>query len=244
MNTEVGGGSRSLKSMTGLVTASLVFLVLAVAACAAAWLLDLEILFAVGGGLALATAVEQRRPRRRLQGGNGGKQGAGIGMLRRLEDLLHRPALDDAAGIHHGHAVAHAADHAEIVGDEQDRHAVLGLQALQELEVLELDGDVERGGRLVGDEHLGLAADGDGADDALLHAAAHLVRILADALLGRVRAVEGPMERSRLVVQSDRGEIQIPMTEGICVSVDPTAGRIVVDPPDGLVELNVSSRPS
>jgi len=57
MNTEVGGGSRSLKSMTGLVTASLVFLVLAVAACAAAWLLDLEILFAVGGGLALATAV-------------------------------------------------------------------------------------------------------------------------------------------------------------------------------------------
>ncbi len=52
-------------------------------------------------------------------------------------------------------------------------------------EVLELDGDVERGGRLVGDQHLGLAADGDGADHALLHAAAHLVRILADALLGR-----------------------------------------------------------
>lgn len=70
------------------------------------------------------------------------------------------------------------------------------------------------------------------------------VRDRSDVLLGRVRAVEGPMERSRLVVQGDRGEIQIPMTAGICISVDPAAGRIVVDPPEGLVELNVTSRPS
>jgi 16S rRNA processing protein RimM len=60
--------------------------------------------------------------------------------------------------------------------------------------------------------------------------------------LGTVRTVEGPMERSRLVVAGDRGEIQIPMTEGICVSVDPAAGRIVVDPPEGLVELNAVTR--
>ena len=70
------------------------------------------------------------------------------------------------------------------------------------------------------------------------------VRDRSDALLGRVRAVEGPMERSRLVVQGERGEIQIPMTAGICISVEPAAGRIVVDPPEGLVELNVRSRPS
>jgi 16S rRNA processing protein RimM len=70
------------------------------------------------------------------------------------------------------------------------------------------------------------------------------VRDRSDVVLGRVRAVEGPMERSRLVVQGERGEIQIPMTAGICISVDPVAGRIVVDPPEGLVELNVTSRPS
>lgn len=69
------------------------------------------------------------------------------------------------------------------------------------------------------------------------------VRDRGDALLGTVRAVEGPMERSRLVIQNERGEIQIPLTEGICVSVDPAAGRIVVDPPEGLVELNLSARP-
>ena len=68
------------------------------------------------------------------------------------------------------------------------------------------------------------------------------VRDLADALLGKVRAVEGPMERSRLVVEGERGEIQIPMTAGICVSVEPAAGRIVVDPPDGLIELNAAPR--
>jgi 16S rRNA processing protein RimM len=38
------------------------------------------------------------------------------------------------------------------------------------------------------------------------------VRDRSDVLVGRVRAVEGPMERSRLVIQGERGEIQIPMT--------------------------------
>jgi 16S rRNA processing protein RimM len=68
------------------------------------------------------------------------------------------------------------------------------------------------------------------------------VRDRSDALIGRVAAVEGPMERSRLVVEGTRGEIQIPMTADICISVDPTAGLIVVDPPEGLLDLNVTSR--
>jgi ribosomal 30S subunit maturation factor RimM len=50
------------------------------------------------------------------------------------------------------------------------------------------------------------------------------------------------MERSRLVVAGEVGEILIPMAENICVSVDPGAGRIVVDPPAGLVELNAVTR--
>ena len=105
-------------------------------------------------------------------------------MLRRLEDLPHRAAFDDAACIHHRHAVAHASDDAEIMGDEQDRHAGLGLQALKQFQVLKLDRDVERSRRLIGDQHPWLAADGDGAHHALLHATAQLVRILADALFG------------------------------------------------------------
>ena len=70
------------------------------------------------------------------------------------------------------------------------------------------------------------------------------VRDRSDALLGRVSSVEGPMERSRLVVQGQRGEIQIPMTANICISIDPAASRIVVDPPEGLLDLNITSRSS
>jgi hypothetical protein len=63
-----------------------------------------------------------------------------------------RGALDDAAGIHHRDLVGHFGDHAEIVGDQDDRHAGLLLQVAQQIEDLRLHGHVERGGRLVGDQ--------------------------------------------------------------------------------------------
>jgi 16S rRNA processing protein RimM len=55
--------------------------------------------------------------------------------------------------------------------------------------------------------------------------------------IGRVTGVEGPLEQSRLVVEGARGEVLIPMVEGICVRVDPVAKAIVVDPPEGLLDL-------
>jgi ribosomal 30S subunit maturation factor RimM len=45
------------------------------------------------------------------------------------------------------------------------------------------------------------------------------------------------MERSRLVIAGARGEVMVPMVGGICVSVDPGAKVIVVDPPQGLLDL-------
>jgi 16S rRNA processing protein RimM len=64
------------------------------------------------------------------------------------------------------------------------------------------------------------------------------VRDVAGRALGRVTGVEGPMERSRLVVAGARGEVLIPLVAGICVKVDPAAHEIVVDPPEGLLDLN------
>ena len=55
--------------------------------------------------------------------------------------------------------------------------------------------------------------------------------------IGRVTSVDGPLERSRLVIAGARGETMVPMVAGICVSVDPVAKRIVVDPPAGLLDL-------
>jgi 16S rRNA processing protein RimM len=59
--------------------------------------------------------------------------------------------------------------------------------------------------------------------------------------VGTVRTVEGPMERSRLVVDGARGEVLIPLAAGI-VEVDLAAKRIVVTPPEGLLELNERDR--
>jgi hypothetical protein len=49
---------------------------------------------------------------------------------------------------------------------------------------LGLHGDVEGGGRLVGDQHRGVERDGHGDHDALSHPAGELVRVGLDALLG------------------------------------------------------------
>jgi 16S rRNA processing protein RimM len=55
--------------------------------------------------------------------------------------------------------------------------------------------------------------------------------------IGRVRAVEGTLERSYLVVPRQGGEAMIPLVDGICLSVDVAGRRIVVDPPEGLLDL-------
>lgn len=66
------------------------------------------------------------------------------------------------------------------------------------------------------------------------------VRDARGARIGHVTGVEGPLERSCLVVESERGEVLIPLVEDICTRVDPSARLIVVDPPAGLIELNSS----
>jgi len=68
------------------------------------------------------------------------------------------------------------------------------------------------------------------------------VRDDRDALVGRVKAVEGTVERSLLVVDGAHGEVLIPLVADICVRVEPAAGVIVVHPPDGLLNANEPER--
>jgi 16S rRNA processing protein RimM len=56
--------------------------------------------------------------------------------------------------------------------------------------------------------------------------------------VGMVTAVEGTTAGSRLVVEGARGEILIPLVDAICTTIDPKSKRIVVEPPEGLLELN------
>lgn len=57
-------------------------------------------------------------------------------------------------------------------------------------------------------------------------------------MLGPVTDVEGTMAGSRLVVDRAGGQVLIPLVAGICTVVDPAGKRIVIDPPDGLIEVN------
>lgn len=64
--------------------------------------------------------------------------------------------------------------------------------------------------------------------------------------IGEVIKVEGEATGSRLVVDGalnlPKGEILIPLVDGICVSVDIAGRKIVVEPPEGLLDLNVTRR--
>jgi 16S rRNA processing protein RimM len=64
------------------------------------------------------------------------------------------------------------------------------------------------------------------------------VKDMAGRVLGRVTDVEGPLERSLLVVGEGRNEVMIPMVQGIVVRIDAVAREIIVDLPEGLAGLN------
>lgn len=68
------------------------------------------------------------------------------------------------------------------------------------------------------------------------------VRCASGETVGRVTGVEGTLERSHLVVQAARGEVLIPLVAPICVSVDTAARVIVIDPPEGLLDVNDTQR--
>ena len=122
--------------------------------------------------------VRARRRRIRLRLGR--EQRARIGMFGRGEHALHLALLDDLAALHDADPVGELAHDAEVVRDEQHRHAERGLRVLQQLQNLRLHRDVERGGRLVGDQQVGLVGERHRDHHALALAAGQLMRIAAE----------------------------------------------------------------
>src|SRR5262249_21492047 len=131
-----------------------------------------------------ATDAEQLRAAPLVEARDGAQQRPRVGVLRALEDLAGRALLDDAAGVHHERARAEAGDHREVVRDEDDRRSRLTVEVAQELDDLGLNGHVERVGRLVGDQQVGLVGERHGDHGALAHAAAEAMGELDGALAG------------------------------------------------------------
>ena len=91
-----------------------------------------------------------------------------------------RCLLDDAARVHHGDLVGSTCDDAEVVGDEDHRHVAVTLLLCEQIEDLVLNRDVERGGRLVGEEEVRTACERDRDAHALAHAARHLMGVVLE----------------------------------------------------------------
>ena len=127
--------------------------------------------------------ARQRAALHRAELGHGGEQGAGVGVRRAGEDLGCGAAFDAFAAVHHLHAVGNLGDDAHVVGDEHHAHLHLMLQGADQGQNLRLDGDVERGGRLVGDQQRGLAGERHGDHHPLAHAARELVREAGEDVL-------------------------------------------------------------
>ena len=85
--------------------------------------------------------------------------------------------LDEAAEIHHRHAIGDMTHHRQVVSDEQKAQAEPRLQVLEQIDDLPLDRNVERGNGLVADDEARLERERARNADALALPARKLVRI-------------------------------------------------------------------
>ena len=119
-------------------------------------------------------------------------------MLRFVQHLIGRAHLHQFSMLHHRHTIGDVGNHAEIMGDEQNTGIVAGLKLFDQLEDLCLGGDVESGGRLIGNQNFGIQSERHRDHRALALAARKLVRIAVDDMtwireVNIVEQLDGPL---------------------------------------------------
>ena len=95
-------------------------------------------------------------------------------------DGEHVRAFDDPPGVHDVHPIAEPGCDTEVVGDQENADPTFRDEVVEEGEDAGLGRDVERRGRLVGDQHLGVAAQRHRDHDALSHPSRELVWVRVD----------------------------------------------------------------
>ena len=97
----------------------------------------------------------------------------GMRFLEAIETVLDPVVglLDNLSSNQDGDVLRHLGDETQVVCDEHDGHAEPLAQLQEQAQDASLDGDVQRGRGLVGDQQAWPAGDGHGDHDTLRHAA-------------------------------------------------------------------------
>ncbi len=122
--------------------------------------------------------------------GNGRDQRAGVGMSGRIEQLSHRPDLDQAPEIEDADPGDEIAHQAEVMRNEEVSEAERAAEIVEEIDDLGLNRHVKRGRRLIEDDQLRLCGDRPRDGDALLLAARQFVRIAGGEIGGQLHHVQ------------------------------------------------------
>lgn len=67
------------------------------------------------------------------------------------------------------------------------------------------------------------------------------VRLKGGRTVGRIREILNQGAQSLMVIDAPEGEVLVPMVRAICVEIDPEGGVVTLDPPEGLIDLNIRS---
>ena len=98
-----------------------------------------------------------------------------------IKNVVGRALLHHPPAIQHHHLVAQPSNHAQVVGDQDNRRAKVALQLAQQDDDLCLHRHVKRRGGFIGNQHFGLTQQSHGNHHALAHTARKLVRVHVDA---------------------------------------------------------------
>jgi 16S rRNA processing protein RimM len=69
------------------------------------------------------------------------------------------------------------------------------------------------------------------------------VETVSGAPIGQVARVDQGAGGSLLVVEGESGEVLVPLVTNICAAIDMERRRIIIEPPEGLLDLNAPSEP-
>jgi hypothetical protein len=106
----------------------------------------------------------------------------GVRVQKRSKYGLAGTGFHYLAGVHHRHLIRHFSHDTQIMGNEQNGRAALGLEVLDKPQYAGLDGYIEGCSRLIGYQQVGFEAQGHGDHHPLLHTAGKLMGVLSHPL--------------------------------------------------------------